>query len=180
VKSKRFVPCSVPYIFATMKKLVASLLVLMPAISIGQSLKVKQIDSVVDKIDKSVYDKFYRADSGYLIYDKDSNVIDGKSIELFYSNKKGKNLIKVDELTFWPDTSSTFYYFNDRQLVKVEHNIFKGQKFKAELYYEDGKVIYHQNQGNLIFQISYPTLFENSKKYLKYKPKKIDTNPIIY
>jgi hypothetical protein len=74
-----------------------------------QVTKTDEIDSIVKKIERIEY--FYRADSIANVFDKDSNLLASLSVEFSYSDSKGKNLFKVDELGFITDTASTIFYF---------------------------------------------------------------------
>jgi hypothetical protein len=134
-----------------------------------------KIDSITKKIETIGY--FYKADSIANVFDKDSNLVASLSIEFFYMDSKGKKLFKVDELGFITDSSSTIFYFKNRQLIKVDfRSIYNSKFFQAELFYNKGKLIGERHNGDLVYQLNYSSFYERSKKYLKYKPKNIFQN----
>lgn len=140
-----------------------------------QVTRTNQIDSIVNEIERKEY--FYRADSIANSYDKDSNLFASSSMEFFYSDKKGKNLFKVDELGFFGDTTSIIYFYKNRQLIKIDfHSFLNGKIFEAELFFNKGRLIGEKRKGDMVYQIIYSTLYDRSKKYLKYKPKTISQN----
>jgi hypothetical protein len=123
-------------------------------VSFCQVTKTDKIDSLVKKIERIDY--FYRADSIATLYDKDSNLLASSSMEFFYTDSKGKNLFKVDELGFITDTTSIIFYFKNRQLIKIDfHSVYNGKMLYAELFYDKGKLIDERRKGDLVFQFSY-------------------------
>jgi hypothetical protein len=140
-----------------------------------QVTKPDEIDSIVKKIELIEY--FYRADSNAYVFDKDSNLLASSSMEFSYIDRKGKNLFKVDELGFITDTTSTIFYFKNRQLIKIDfHSLYNGKTFQAELFYNKGQLIGRREKGNLVYQLSYSSFYYRSIKYLKYKPKLVSQN----
>jgi hypothetical protein len=129
---------------------------LLTNVSFCQVTKTDKIDSIVEKIERTEY--FYKADSIANVFDKDSNLLASSSMEFSYSDRKGKDLFKADELSFITDTSSIVFYFKNKQLIKIDfHSVYLGKRFEAELFYDKGKLIDERRKGDLVVQLGCST-----------------------
>jgi hypothetical protein len=135
----------------------------------AQDKIIPAIDNYVQEIERNQY--FYTADISDNLIGEDSDIVGWWSMVYRYSDSKGKNLIKVDQLlNSFRDTSSLYYYFKNNKLIMVDvHRIINGQTHIQTLYFEHGKFVYSTLKTDLKFDPE--TYIENSKALLKFKAK---------
>jgi hypothetical protein len=136
---------------------------------------ISAVDSFVIKID-SLKD-YYAADSMYRLPYKNSSLTTTAKVVFTFADRKGKNLLKVDETSsIAGDSTRIVYYFHKQKLVKIDARSTATNHSVAQIFYlKNNSFLYPESYQNSPFAVM--GLTERSRLYLKFKlrsNKKID------